>query len=740
MSDSHRPFGDLDSLAPDDLHREPTTDAPHDDADALDAWLNEITSSGNPDTRSGSGQGRPNARIDDHDGTGAASLIAAADRFHRRIEAAQSRAPRASAPDPHLWETIMERTAAHQPVSTSANPWDTPSRGKPARWPRTATSVTPQARHRALRRQQVWNTVANVGLVAAILLAVVGAWRIADGPGLPMGSNGDELTAPGVAMQPATPDATAEAVTAPPVATPAPATDCDFSADIPIFSGVDESPWDGTAVLLTTDGDLTLTCPEEPEPTVLASEVASAAPLGWPGIASISLAAEHPQEREPGIVNLLTGDMLLFGQSPETTRYSSDDRTGSPWIIGASPGDPAAAQLVDLRTMETRLLTELAGAELPSHGGAMMSTSDDGTTLVLGLLKHAHPSEGNATLVTSGLPGDLLVLDGSLDAASWVSAPDDFPAIVGFTVSPDGEHVALHGSSGTMEAREHVWSIIRLADGEEIASAKTATVRPQPSGGVWTEHGFAYINGDELLLLRPDANGIEQAVFQADGPLTDLRNTTNGSIVLVDQQWSDELATMVVNDQTPTFHAVDIATGEATPFTGVDISHNTDPWPYPERFMVTFEYTMDLGDSITYHVHDAVTGEMIDLLDDVPVTDPHNTGYPFLGPRSVVSSADGETEVIAFDTQHIYLMQVVGGEPQVRQITSPPGLLSEIDLMANMFLSPDGTLLSLTADGDESGTRWLLPIDGEPDEWLEVPKTVASEDPGYILFVPGTGD
>ena len=59
MSDPHRTFGDTSNEH--DLRREPTTDAPN-DADALDALLNEIASgNGTLGTR----QREPNARTDD---------------------------------------------------------------------------------------------------------------------------------------------------------------------------------------------------------------------------------------------------------------------------------------------------------------------------------------------------------------------------------------------------------------------------------------------------------------------------------------------------------------------------------------------------------------------------------------------------------------------------------------------------------------------------------------------------
>src|SRR5688500_15238461 len=101
MSDLNRPFGDNHDS--DDLRREPMTDAPN-DADALDALLNEIAS-GNGTT--GTRQHKPNAHTDD-----AASVTDTAAAFHRQVETAQGRDARAAGPDPQLWETIMARTAS----------------------------------------------------------------------------------------------------------------------------------------------------------------------------------------------------------------------------------------------------------------------------------------------------------------------------------------------------------------------------------------------------------------------------------------------------------------------------------------------------------------------------------------------------------------------------------------------------------------------------------------------------
>ena len=148
MSDPHRTFGDTSNEH--DLRREPTTDAPN-DADALDALLNEIASgNGTLGTR----QREPNARTDD-----AASVMATAAAFHRQVETAHGRDAQAARPDPQLWETIMARTSTTVTAPMpSARIRPTASRGH--------THNADLKHRRRAARQPAWQALANLGLVA----------------------------------------------------------------------------------------------------------------------------------------------------------------------------------------------------------------------------------------------------------------------------------------------------------------------------------------------------------------------------------------------------------------------------------------------------------------------------------------------------------------------------------------------------------------------------------------------
>ncbi len=734
MSNPRRPVG----VPPDDhgLEREPRADAPN-DADALDAWLNEIAQgSGFPGTRSGIGQHRPDARIDDHDATDADSLIETAARFHRRVEAAHAATPRAVAPDPQLWETIMERTSTPAAAATGTIPQSAPQRMKQTPAPLTTTTT----RHRAMRRQHTWNMVANIGLVAAILLALFGTWRLAGTPGMPGGDDGSQPVSH-MAMQPATPGGT-PAVTAPAVGTPTPATGCDLSEDIPIFNGVDKSAWDGTAVLLTTSGRVLLTCPEEPDGTVLmeTSPHGSVGPLDWPGAVVIPSYGEKPEEARTRVLSLTNGTVVEFGYPTDDAQRGTEGARNSPWLVGPAPEDTADEQILDLRTMQTRLLSEIAGTSLPEHGGYLVSGDGTEGTLVLGLQSH-HSTDGNGTLITdSGMPGDLLVVNGSLQTASWISVPDDFPPVADIAVSPDGTHVALHGVNDQFsQEREDAFSLLRLSDGKEIERSSTISDGPEPNEGIWVQRGkaLAYINGNELVLLPLLSDMSEQAVFEAEGPLTGIRATVDQDTVIVERQWGDDLATMVANEQSPIFYTVELLSRDVTTFTGVDVSNNTSPWPYPNRFLVTFEPQEQQGDTVTYQVIDAVTGETVGTLEDVPLNDRGYPGYPNLGPLSVASSPDGNTELIAFDSQHTWLIRAVDGQYQIEHLAPPAGTLSQTPLPLSLQFSPDGSLVWMSGQSGESDNGYLLHINAVDLTWEPVPST--GDEGSYIPFVPGTG-
>jgi hypothetical protein len=747
MSTVHRPDGDPNH-ADNDLRQDHWADVSLDDADALDAMLNEIAeTNGMPRTRSGDSRNRPEARTDhDHGNAPAGSLAVTAASFHSRIETAQSRNLRAADPDPTLWETIMLKSSSSStaiPAASIGNPWT----ADPASTSGVNRRPSQPKRHRkpVVRRQQTWNIIASVALVATILLFGFGVWRYYGGPSLPGGSS-EPPAMPGVAMQPSalqsTPNATEQTGIAVPQSTPQPTTACDFGADIPMFRDVESSPIDQTSVVLSPAGDLVLTCPEEPEDMTLATGVASAAPGGWPGIVVFNYDAETPQEQKPAVINLLNGEIIPVGRDPEAARLSYYQPSQSPWLVYADADDPSVWKIADLRTMESRLF-EAYGKPLSGDPNLVMVTAngDAGTLLVA-----QRTSSDDGTVIGDG---ELLVIDGSLDNGRWLSLPADLPPIVEIEPSPNGKFVALKGSptdtdpSGVaLPGTTATYAILDARNGSEIS--RSEAIEDYDTNMQWVQDGAALVYTQNTALMRLPAHpGVEpEALIEGSQQFMLEGLSVDPDVVLASVEPTEEHATVVPMGEEIQLYAVNTRTGDSTAVQGRDISNNVGWWEPPTRFLVMYEPEIAPEGPLTYPVVDAITGESVGAIEDVPQRNMGIPGvfYPDLGWRSVVGASDGNIEIIAFDTQHIYLMEMVNGTSEVRQISSPPGLLGEVDLTASMFLSPDGSMLSLTGDGDESRTRWLLSLDGEPDEWVEVPLTEPGEDPGYILFVPGTGD
>jgi len=216
-------------------------------------------------------------------------------------------------------------------------------------------------------------------------------------------------------------------------------------------------------------------------------------------------------------------------------------------------------------------------------------------------------------------------------------------------------------------------------------------------------------------------------------------------VVLVTRMQAEEVATETPELVQPLMYSVNTRTGESIEIEGVDVSHNVSPWLADTRFLVVAETHpawMDDTSSITVRVVDAVTGETLDEIPDISYV--HEPGGPSMGPHGVVSTADGHVEVVAFNVSQILAMESGPNGATTRLLPSPRLESDAYGGILTLWLSDDGTRLSLSIDGDETGTRYLIDLTDPEAEWLPVPVQPGSVQPGYgpanIGFVPGTGD
>jgi hypothetical protein len=721
-------------------------DARQTGADALDALLNEITQgTRSTTTRHGEGHDEPKGRSQTRDTQD--DLPAFAHAFHQRVEHSDAGDPGGTALDPTLWEQIMARSTPSQPIAATAAAGHPGTIGA-TRPGRSRTAASPS---RFLPPRLHRQVLGNATLALLVILTAFSAWTVYDRVLAPPPS-GPGTTVPGVAIQPATPEATESdaQIDAPPVVTTRePAFDCDFTRDMPIFQQVDESPIDGTGLLVTTSGELVLSCPEEPEPIVLASNVGQAAPAQWPGIVYTASLYDEGEMPDEVYINAFTGKSVAIGKWLNGSVQGGSDIHNSPWLIHPSDDESGRWAITDFRTMETRLLDEVTGTTWPA---AVEGSTADSINIAMGANSDivtiwpsyqnviGQPGEelnGSVDLEASD-EGHILVINASLDDAHWLTLPVGLPPVRHTSLSPDGTHLALIASDYILnDDPVRVISIVNVTTGEEVARSDEGIYSGNfELSTAWVQDGdaLAFIQNNALNLLTVD--GERTVLLEVEGTVSGIRNTYDPNVVTVQRIQEESIATETPDPYQPLMYSVNTVTGDVIEIQGSDVREMYGWEQPPSVYLVVSDDWAPQGPT-TYRVLDAVTGEEYGTIEDAALADMGGmTGW---GRRSLTTSADGSVEVLAFNSSQLYLIHPTIDGPEVLQFASPPGVAKAYRGMANIFLSPDGSMLSLTVDGDESRTRWLISFAGDNDAWVGVPSTVPGSDPGYILFVAGTG-
>ncbi|MCC6944194.1 MAG: hypothetical protein IT335_06430, partial [Thermomicrobiales bacterium] len=527
-------------------------------------------------------------------------------------------------------------------------------------------------------------------------------------------------------------------------------TNCDLTGDIPIVTQLSpgDSPLTQTALYLVqadqggTDprGTLTVECEGE-DRIVLAENVISAWQGPWPGIASFAVLppeVDDPAQQQSGFIDVATGRTLLFGPGGQSEmvsdRFSAD---GSPWVAGPSVDDPATALLADLRTFEARSFADVIGMPLPGAPLLVSNPADDGT-LAIGFARTGS-IDARGGVYTSDVegPDGVLVLGASFDDIDWISSPETLPFISPLAVSPDGSMLAAVSSGEGDTLSSYTFGLIDLSNGEVTAASEAVPYTGTPRI-LWVEDGASavYLSGSTLQKLDVAGPGGPTTVFDAGEQLESVRKTWSPNVVVVEERQdhgSDATADQTAQD---IVYSVDLATGETQEFAGIDVSGMIG-WLPDSGALVMYEWLDTAAELATYAVFDPVSGERIGEIKDAPSFQFEVQSRSIvIGRDSVSISANGHVEVASLGTQHIYLFAVDGDTMSMRQVPSPEGLLSEIALTANVYLSPDGSQLSLTGEGDEGRTRYLIDLTDPDSGWIEIPSSGVGG-PGPIGFMPG---
>jgi hypothetical protein len=590
--------------------------------------------------------------------------------------------------------------------------------------------------------RMMWTGAANLALAVLIVAALFGAWRGLQDSGGPS----DLATLPAITLQESTPQSTTPGANVAAAATPI--TACDLSGDIPLAPDMtnDEPPFAMTSLYVVhadpTSGDprgvLRLGCPGQ-ESVTLAENVTSVWAGPWPGtvgIVTMPPGVEDPAAATTSFVDVRTGRMVRFGV--DTGAMQLTHTVGSPWVFGPSPDDSATLAVADLRTMEIQPLAEVIGVAVPADAILLASTPANDGTLAIGFAHPYSESADSGTLQQAQeADGDLAILGNSSADARWIDVPDSLPRIGAISLSPDGTHAAVTSmGEGGLASESYRYGLIDLAGGSLAGQSGDISSGDNPSVA-WVQEGsaIAYLANSRLETLAIDGGGQPAVAFEADSQLYSLKTTWNPDVVVASthrDHGSDASATETEQDMV---YSVDISTGAVHEFTGLDASA-TVGWITDASALVMYQWEDANPESTTYIVFDPVTGDQIGEIADAPPVQVSERTRPTLGPNSSTISADGTAEVIALGTQHIYAFVVGDGGLTMSRIESPEGMLSESFLTATIFLSPDGSLLSLTGDEDEGRTRYMTSLDDPESGWTGFENIVPGEGgDGLITFV-----
>lgn len=290
----------------------------------------------------------------------------------------------------------------------------------------------------------------SILMTAAIvaLIAVAGFGLLRDSIDFSLGGNDPNPTsAPGIAFSPG--------------ASPETAVSCDRSEWFGIFENTVPDILADTTHLTLDDGTLTLHCGGDID--VLATDVRHAVGAFWPGV--IAMVMENDEVRLLNIASDTSLDLNgapLLGENGELDFTNGFAWSGGPepWIITVANVERTDWRVIDVRSMESFLLSDELGESFPkAHSPDIGHITGTDVAVVIWRAEDAYLS---ATPIEGGvrLPPDerALVLPGSIENRRWISIVDyriqtsqRFGTSQHFSVNPDGSLLAYSTLSDTSE-------------------------------------------------------------------------------------------------------------------------------------------------------------------------------------------------------------------------------------------------------------------------------------------------
>lgn len=403
----------------------------------------------------------------------------------------------------------------------------------------------------------------------------------------------------------------------PAAATPTPqatqASACGLAQDIPVVTDASTLPWDRTTLVLD-NGTLSLVCNGEVDH--IADDIVDLLGTAWPG--AVLLQMDDGSLRG---VNLITGASGELGSAsvltdPAFPASAYVTTPGSPWLL--IPGNPEMTdwRIIDLKTMESLLLSDEIGGVMPPPMAARSNTIGDTA----------------AVITFPGRPQSSSTAEKPLQRAPSTPVPNLSPLMEASLPSSNAALIIVDsiGNRRWTEASSlpelsastsHDESLLALAVPDELGM--TIRVERLHTGGLVADTGIDYDAGDSFFLLDDEAGLLH---------LTDDRLdlvTWNGEIstdTLLELDPGDGIPQLsitadsdivVVSQQTSIGEAqgylVDTSTGDAVEVPGVLPTQFLAPYAegVPPRFILSATMAGEDGAETTIQMIDITTGNVV---------------------------------------------------------------------------------------------------------------------------------
>ena len=512
-----------------------------------------------------------------------------------------------------------------------------------------------------------------------------------------------------------------------PVASPATETDCSRDQWVTVFDDGVPDILKETAHATLDEGTLRWHCGGESEE--LATNVNTASGVFWPGV--ISLVTEDDEVR---LINIasdasldLDGDLVLNDDGEIDYRNGFAWSGGpEPWIATLANSERTDWRVIDVRSMESLLLSDELGGPLPrpftpSFGQitgtdvAVVSWRSDAAWL------SGTPVRGGG--VEQRSTDRALVLPGSIDARRWIEitryriqATTRWGASQEFSVSPDGTLLAY---TTVTNASVPVIRVEDAASGDKLVDVPIDGIDADTQFILaGTQPHLAYTNGDtvRILALAPDAS--REIAEIPDPDVIGFLPTADPDTILASINYSYTAVT-----------PINVTTGAAPEFYGSVpplYSQLFGNYEVPKDIVRVVSDPETIGQSIIQLVNPA-TGDVI--LESVSVD---------ANPVQVVSfdtflRDGGELAVVPIGYNRAVVMDATTGESW--EIAAPV----DDDRIWHFFPSYDGRFVTAYPEppvgttGADRSEAWVAPL--EPGaEW--VPLDGAGDD--VSMLIPGT--